>query len=118
MMKKYMSILLVMLLFVGLLLGGCSGNNGQKQEEQQQTQQEEQQAEVATLVGEFQGLADGHSVEITVEGEPQVFQFFDEDMVAVFETMETGTELQFDVQTDAETEVKTIVKLYDETAQG
>lgn len=117
MMKKYMSILLVMLLFVGLL-GGCSGNNGQKQEEQQQTQQEEQQAEVGTLVGEFQGLADGHSVEITVEGEPQVFQFFDEDMVAVFETIETGTELQFDVQTDAETGVKTIVKLYDEPAQG
>ena len=45
-------------------------------------------------------------------------QFFDEDMVAVFETMETGTELQFDVQTNAETEVKTIVKLYDTPAQG
>ncbi len=116
-MKKYMSILLVLLLSCGLVLGGCAGSDTQ-QEEQSQQQEELPQAEVLTLNGEFQGMADGHSVEVIVDGEPQMYQFFDEVVTSAFETMESGTQIQFDVEVDAETEMQTIVKLYDAPAQG
>lgn len=101
---------------MGLVLGGCSNNN----QEQEQQQQEEQQTagEISTLTGEFQGLADSHSVEIIVDGEAQSYQFFDEDVAAALETMETGTIMQFDVETDAESNMQTIVKLYDAPAEG
>ncbi len=116
-MKKYMSILLVLLLSCGLVLGGCAGSDTQ-QEEQSQQQEELPQAEVLTLNGEFQGMADGHSAEVIVDGEPQMYQFFDEVVTSAFETMESGTQIQFDVEVDAETEMQTIVKLYDAPAQG
>ena len=51
--------------------------------------------------------------EITVDGEPMVFQFHDEDIAEQLEIMETDTAIQFDVETDDETGVKTIVKLYE-----
>ena len=120
-MKKYMSILLVLLLSCGLVLGGCAGSDTQQEEQsQQQEQQQEElpQAEVLTLNGEFQGMADGHSAEVIVDGEPQMYQFFDEVVTSAFETMESGTQIQFDVEVDAETEMQTIVKLYDALAQG
>ena len=115
-MKRALSILCILFLAMGLVLGGCSNNN-QEQEEQQQ---EEQQTagEISTLTGEFQGLADSHSVEIIVDGEAQSYQFFDEDIAAALETMETGTIMQFDVETDAESNMQTIVKLYDAPAEG
>ena len=116
-MKKYMSILLVLLLSCGLVLGGCAGSDTQ-QEEQSQQQEELPQAEVLTLNGEFQGMADGHSAEVIVDGEPQMYQFFDEVVTSAFETMESGTQIQFDVEVDAETEMQTNVKLYDAPAQG
>ncbi|MBR5319577.1 MAG: hypothetical protein IKU46_08300 [Peptococcaceae bacterium] len=112
-----MSILLVLLLSCGLVLGGCAGSDTQ-QEEQSQQQEELPQAEVLTLNGEFQGMADGHSAEVIVDGEPQMYQFFDEVVTSAFETMESGTQIQFDVEVDAETEMQTIVKLYDAPAQG
>ena len=116
-MKKYLSILLVLLLSCVLVLGGCAGSDTQ-QEEQSQQQEELPQAEVLTLNGEFQGMADGHSAEVIVDGEPQMYQFFDEVVTSAFETMESGTQIQFDVEVDAETEMQTIVKLYDAPAQG
>ena len=42
-----------------------------------------------------------------------VFQFHDEDIAEQLEIMETDTAIQFDVETDDETGVKTIVKLYE-----
>ncbi len=66
----------------------------------------------------FQGMADGHSAEILVDGEAQVYQFFDETIAASFETLEPDTEIQFDVELDAETEQQTVVKLYDAPAEG
>lgn len=115
-MKRALSILCILFLAMGLVLGGCSNNN----QEQEQQQQEEQQTagEISTLTGEFQGLADSHSVEIIVDGEAQSYQFFDEDIAAALETMETGTIMQFDVETDAESNMQTIVKLYDAPAEG
>lgn len=115
-MKRALSILCILFLAMGLVLGGCSNNN----QEQEQQQQEEQQTpgEISTLTGEFQGLADSHSAEVIVDGEAQSYQFFDEDVAAALETMETGTIMQFDVETDAETGLQTIVKLYDAPAEG
>lgn len=123
---------MVMLVSVALLFAGCGGGNdvqqNQEQQEGQQNVEEVQpqdeanpagadvqsgQTDVVTMQGQFQGLADGHSAEITVDGEPVVFQFFDEAVAAQLEIMETGTALQFDVENDAETGVKTIVKLYE-----
>ena len=116
-MKKYMSVLLVMCLACGLFLGGCTGNDNPEQQ-QQQEQVEQPQVEVLTLTGEFQGMADGHSVEVLVDGEPQMYQFFDEVVASAFEVMESGTAIQFDVEVNAETNAQTIVRLYDAPAQG
>ena len=109
-MKRSISLLLMLLLAVGLLFAGCGVD---KQEEEQPPQNE-----VSTLTGEFQGLADGHSAEIIVNDEAQVYQFYDENISAVLEPMETGTAIQFDVETDTETNMQTIVKVYDEPAEG
>ena len=114
-MKKHISVLLIMCLAFGLFLGGCTGNDNP---EQQQEQTEQPQVEVHTLTGEFQGMADGHSVEVLVDGEPQMYQFFDDVVASAFEVMESGTAIQFDVEVDAETNAQTIVKLYDAPAQG
>lgn len=114
--RRWMAGLLLLCLACGLLLGGCFGGGQQNQE--QQEEQQEQQSEVATLTGEFQGLADGHSAEVIVDGEPQMYQFFEEEIAARLEPMETGTVIQFDVETDAETGLQTMVKLYDEPAEG
>ena len=120
-MKKHISVLLIMCLAFGLFLGGCTGNDNPEQQ-QEQTEQTEQtelpQVEVHTLTGEFQGMADGHSVEVLVDGEPQMYQFFDEVVASAFEVMESGTAIQFDVEVNAETNAQTIVRLYDAPAQG
>lgn len=115
MMKRYGSFLLVLLLAVGLLLGGCGGDTNEQQQEEQPPQT---QTEVSTLTGEFQGLIDGHSVEIIVDEQVEAYQFFDEEVAAKLEPMEAGTVIQFDVEIDAETEVQTIVNVYDAPAQG
>ena len=118
-MKKHISVLLIMCLAFGLFLGGCTGNEKPDPEQQPQQEQTEQpQVEVHTLTGEFQGMADGHSVEVLVDGEPQMYQFFDDVVASAFEVMESGTAIQFDVEVDAETNAQTIVKLYDAPAQG
>ncbi len=114
-MKKHISILLLVLLVGLMMLGGCTNDNGQQEEP---PKGEPQQTELLTVTGEFQGLADGHSAEILVDGEPQVYQFFDEVVTSAFETMESGTQIQFDVEADSATGVQTIVKLYDAPAQG
>ena len=81
-MKQKVLVLLVLILSVGLLMSGCfsdketPSNDAQQREEQQEEQQP--QGEISTQVGVFQGMADGHSAEILVDGEAQVYQFFDE----------------------------------------
>lgn len=109
-MKRSISLLLMLLLAVGLLFAGCGVD---KQEEEQPPQNE-----VSTLTGEFQGLADGHSAEIIVNDEAQVYQFYNEDVAAILESMESNTKIQFDVESDTESELQTIVKVYDEPAEG
>ena len=116
--KKYMSVLLIMLLTCGLMLGGCTSAENQQEEEPPVEQVTTPQTETLTLTGEFQGLADGHSVEVVVDGEPQVYQFFDEVVTSAFDEMASGTQIQFDVEVDTETGAQTIVKLYDAPAQG
>ena len=117
-MKKHISVLLIMCLAFGLFLGGCTGNDNPEQQQEQTEQTEQPQVEVHTLTGEFQGMADGHSVEVLVDGAPQMYQFFDDVVASAFEVMESGTAIQFDVEVDAETNAQTIVKLYDAPAQG
>ena len=134
-MKRMGMLLMVMLVGAALVFGGCGGDDTQQNQGQPQQQQQDQQDgavqkgedganpagaevqtgknETVTLNGAFQGLADGHSAEITVDGEPMVFQFHDEDIAEQLEIMETDTAIQFDVETDDETGVKTIVKLYE-----
>lgn len=134
-MKRMGMLLMVMLVGAALVFAGCGGDDTQQNQGQPQQQQQNQQDgatqkdedganpagaevqtgknETVTLNGAFQGLADGHSAEITVDGEPMVFQFHDEDIAEQLEIMETDTAIQFDVETDDETGVKTIVKLYE-----
>lgn len=121
-MKQKVLVLLVLILSAGLLMSGCFGgketpsNDAQQREEQQEEMQP--RGEISTQVGVFQGMADGHSAEILVDGEAQVYQFFDETIAASFETLEPDTEIQFDVELDAETDQQTVVKLYDAPAEG
>ncbi len=115
-MKQKVLVLLVLILSVGLLMSGCFSDKETPSNDAQQ--REEQQGEISTQVGVFQGMADGHSAEILVDGEAQVYQFFDETIAASFETLEPDTEIQFDVELDAETEQQTVVKLYDAPAEG
>ena len=135
-MKRVGLLLMVLLVGIAIAVVGCGGNDdAQNQNQMQEQQQSEQQntdgqddasptgadvqnaqseVKAVTLNGEFNGLADGHSAEIAVDGEATVFQFYDETIAEQLEIMETGTLIQFDVETDNETGVMTIVKLYEE----
>ena len=135
-MKRVGILLMVLLVGIAVMVVGCGGNEDAAQNQMQEQQQSEQQnrdgqnvasptganvqnvqSEVknVTLNGVFNGLADGHSAEIAVDGEATVFQFYDEAIAEQLEIMETGTIIQFDVETDDETGVMTIVKLYTTT---
>jgi len=137
-MKKVGMLLMVMLLGTTLIFTGCGGNDDEQNQSQMQNQQQSEQqngdiaerqndanpagadvqntqTESVALKGEFQGLADGHSAEIMVDGEAAMFQFYDETIAEQLEIMEIGTAIQFDVETDAETGAMTIVKLYETT---
>ena len=115
-MKRQASFLLIAALLLGFGLTGCGGQETPTPEEPVQEQTEP--AEVSTLQGEFEGLADGHSVEITVDGEPITYQFYDDAVAASLETMETGATIQFDVTEEESSELPTIVKVYDTPAEG
>ena len=117
-MKQKVLVLLVLILSVGLLMSGCFSDKETPSNDAQQREEQQPQGEISTQVGVFQGMADGHSAEILVDGEAQVYQFFDETIAASFETREPDTEIQFDVELDAETEQQTVVKLYDAPAEG
>lgn len=137
-MKRVSVVLMVLLTGAALVFAGCGGNDAEQKPEQVQEQQEqtsqqqnavEQNSEneanpagadiqngqinVLTLQGEFQGLADGHSAEIIVDEEPVVFQFYEENVAELLNIMETGTDIQFDITVDAQTGVRTIVKVYE-----
>ena len=135
-MRKAGMLLMVILVGAALLFTGCGSDESVDQNQGQEQQQNEQQngdaqndasptgadvqntqseVKTVTLNGEFNGLADGHSAEIAVNGEATVFQFYDETIAEQLEIMEVGTAVQFDVETDDETGVMTIVKLYETT---
>ena len=137
-MKRVGILLMVLLVSIAVMVVGCGGNENSAQDQnqiqgQQQSEQQNRdeqnvasptganvqnaQSEVknVTLNGVFNGLADGHSAEIAVDGEATVFQFYDEAIAEQLEIMETGTIIQFDVEPDDETGVMTIVKLYTTT---
>ena len=101
-MKKAGILLMVMLVSAALVFAGCGNSDAQQNQEQQQQQDVQQNAdgadaqneanpagakaqntpaEIVTLNGQFQGLADGHSAEVLVDEEPTVFQFYDETKV-------------------------------------
>lgn len=140
-MKRVSVVLMVLLTGAALVFAGCGGIDAEQKPEQVQEQQEQQeqtsqqqnaveqnseneanpagadiqngQINVLTLQGEFQGLADGHSAEIIVDEEPVVFQFYEENVAELLNIMETGTDIQFDITVDAQTGVRTIVKVYE-----
>jgi ABC-type oligopeptide transport system substrate-binding subunit len=137
-MKRVGILLMVLLVGIAVMVVGCGGNEnsaqdqnqiqGQQQSEQQnrdgqnvasptgaKVQNAQSEVKNVTLNGVFNGLADGHSAEIAVDGEATVFQFYDEAIAEQLEIMETGTIIQFDVETNDETGVMTIVKLYTTT---
>ena len=135
-MRKAGMLLMVILVGTALLFAGCGSDESVDQNQGQEQQQNEQQngdaqndasptgadvqntqseVKTVTLNGEFNGLADGHSAEIAVDGEATMFQFYDETIAEQLEIMEVGTAVQFDVETDDETGVMTIVKLYETT---
>ena len=137
-MKRVGILLMVLLVGIAVMVVGCGGNENSAQDQnqiqgQQQSEQQNRdgqnvaspngadaqnvQSEVknVTLNGVFNGLADGHSAEIAVDGEATVFQFYDEAIAEQLEIMETGTIIQFDVEPDDETGVMIIVKLYTTT---
>ena len=133
-MKRVGTLLMVVLVGIAVVVVGCGGNedvvqNQKPMQEQQQSAQQNgdvkdeanpagaevqnAQAQIITLNGEFQGLADGHSAEFIVDEEAIMYQFYDTAIAEQLEIMETGTVLQFDVEIDSETGVQTIVKLYE-----
>lgn len=137
-MKRVGILLMVLLVSIAVMVVGCGGNEnsaqdqnqiqGQQQSEQQNRdgqnvasptgadiQNAQSEVKIVTLNGVFNGLADGHSAEIAVDGEATVFQFYDEAIAEELEIMETGTIIQFDVETNDETGVMTIVKLCEAT---
>ena len=133
-MKKIGMVLMVMLLVTVMSVGCAKNDDAQQNQVQQQEQQNQQQdaqqnqegtsndnaqdvqanAELLTLTGKFNGLADSHSVEVEVDGEATVFQFSDEGILERLEVMEEGTEIQFDAEFEPETDIRRMVKLYDE----
>ena len=44
--------------------------------------------EFIEAAGQLVGFADGHSVEIIIDGEPQVFQVYDEELVLALQELE------------------------------
>lgn len=123
-MRRYIAIFLLMLFAVGMMLTGCVEKAPQQQQTEPPQQVEQQQkpaetqGEVSTLVGEFIGLADSHSVEILVDGEAREYQFTSEAIGESLEVFDKGMPIQFDVKTDAGQGMPTIVKIYDAPAQG
>ncbi len=115
-MKRALSILCILFLSMGLVLGGCSNNN----QEQEQQQQEEQQTsgEISTLTGEFQGLADSHSAEVIVDGEAQAYQFLTKTLPLPWKQWKPELPFNLMWKTDAESDLQTIIKLYDAPAEG
>ena len=131
-MKRVGVLLMVLLVGVAVMVVGCGSsedsvqNQNQMQEQQQgeydgqnsasptgaDVQNVQSEVPTVTLNGKFNGLADGHSAEIAVDDEATVFQFYDETIAEQLEIMEIGTAVQFDVETDDETGVMTIVKLH------
>ena len=131
-MKRVGVLLMVLLVGVAVMVVGCGSsedsvqNQNQMQEQQQgeydgqnsasptgaDVQNVQSEVPTVTLNGKFNGLADGHSAEIAVDDEATVFQFYDEAIAEQLEIMEIGTAIQFDVETDDETGVMTIVKLH------
>ena len=100
-MKRVGILLMVLLVCIAVMVVGCGGNEnsaqdqnqiqGQQQSEQQNrdgqnvasptganVQNAQSEVKIVTLNGVFNGLADGHSAEIAVDGEATVFQFYDE----------------------------------------
>ena len=132
---------LTLLLSMAMLFTACGNDavNQEQQTPQQETQQTttgqnqaeaieqnaadpagaevQNEADVIVLQGVFQGLADGHSAEITVKDEAIVYQFYDEDIAAQLDIMEVGTAIQFEVTEDAETGMQVIVKLEETSAE-
>ncbi|MGN1413796.1 MAG: hypothetical protein ACI4WY_06085 [Anaerovoracaceae bacterium] len=46
--------------------------------------------EFIEAAGQLVGFADGHSVEIIIDGEPQVFQVYDEALVSLLQDLESA----------------------------
>ena len=129
-MKRIFSIFLIMCLTMGLM-AGCGPSEEQKEEPKEEAQQEQEvqdsekeddseeaaETEYATVTGEFQGLADGHSVEILVDGEYEMYSFYDDNIGAKLESMDPETKIQFDVEIKG-SGMPVITKLYDQPAEG
>lgn len=122
-MRRFTAFVFLMIFAVGMMLTGCTEKTTQQQTEP--AQQEEQQQEttevqegISTLVGEFIGLADSHSVEILVDGETREYQFISEAIGESLEVFDKGMQIQFDIKSDAEHGLPIIVKIYDVPAQG
>ena len=64
---------------------------------------------VSILEGTFNGWADNHTVEITVDGVPTAFQVEDEEVKAALEAVSEGTALSFAMEQDGE--VRRIVEV-------
>lgn len=122
-MKRIFSIFLILCMSMSLLIGCGPKEEPEEQppeeniEQQAESPDEETENEYATVTGEFQGLADGHSIEVLVDGEYEVYSFYDEDIAARLENMDPETKIQFDVELNG-SDVPLIVKLYDVPAEG
>ena len=55
---------------------------------------------VKTLEGEFGGWADGHTVEVIVNGKPASYMVEDEKVKEVLDNYDIGTIFKFEVETD------------------
>lgn len=68
-------------------------------------------AKVYTADCEFEGLADSHSVEVLIDGNVEVFQFYDDDLYGALSKMEIGESFSCQYAVDNETETKTMLKI-------
>lgn len=79
-----------------------SGDSGKKQDE----------VSVKTLEGEFGGWADGHTVEVIVDGNPASYMVEDEKVKEVLDNLDIGTIFTFEAE--AEGVVQKILKVIGE----
>lgn len=94
---------------IGITIPADEPYNGLGETENNET--EVQDTKTATC--EFEGLGDSHSVEVILNGEVEVFQFYDETVAKKLSAMTPGDNFKCEYVIDEATSTKTLTKIID-----